>query len=240
MRFLVVATSLPMCVSDALSSVDIETAMNAATVAAVNGGGHWLSSQSRITRNRIGIAVINCGGAVEGTVTAARVYESDIPNNPQLLQAFMGILRDRVSANFVNLGGFNVSVTPFNEYTHGQVSFWQGPHSQTSTRDFFGNFLSDSENPISPQSPGSRPRNITEEARDTLQTAGEAIGGGIGKGIEGTGFSPWMIFGLVGLVAIIAAAPSINASAKAFMESRRLQKESLKLIKNPRKRKTNK
>lgn len=235
MRFLVVATSLPMCVSDAPSSVDIETAMNAATVVAVNGGGHWLSSQSRITRNATGRA-ISCGGSVEGTVTAARVYESDIPNNPQLLQAFTEILRDRLSANLVNHGGFSVSVTPFNEYTHGQASFWQGPHAQTRTRDMFGNFLSDPENPISPQSSGSRPQNVTQEIRDTLNTAGEAIGGGIGRGIEGTGFSPWMIIGLVGLVAIIAAAPSINASVKAFMESRRLQKESLKLTKNPRRK----
>ena len=236
MRFLVVATSEAMCVSDAPSSVDLETAMNAATVAAVNGGGHWLSSQSRITRNRIGIAVINCGGAVEGTITVARVYETDIPNNPQLMQAFTEILRARVSANLVNLGAFNVSVTTFNEYTHGRASYWQGPHSQTRTKDEFGNFLSDAESPISPDSPGSRPQNITEEARDTLNTAGEAIGGGIGRGIEGTGFSPWMIFGLVGLVAVIAAAPSINASVKAFMEARRVQRESLKLTKNPRRK----
>lgn len=235
MRFLVVATSESMCVSDAPSSVDLETAMNAATVAAVNGGGHWLSSQSRITRNAIGRAV-NCGGSVEGTVTVARVYETNIPNNPQLMQAFTEILRDRLSANLVNLGGFSVSVTPFNEYTHGQASFWQGPHAQTRTRDMFGNFLSDAESPISPGSPGSRPRNVTEEARDVLNTAGEAIGGGIGRGIERTGFSPWMIFGLVGLVAVIAAAPSINASVKAFMESRRLQRESLKLTKNPRRK----
>lgn len=236
MRFLVVATSEAMCVSDAPSSVDLETAMNAATVAAVNGGGHWLSSQSRITRNRIGIAIINCGGAAEGTVTVARVYESNIPPDQQLIQSFMGILRERVGANLVNLGGFSVSVTPFNEYTHGQASFWQGPHAQTRTRDMFGNFLSDAESPFSPQSPGSRPQNITQEIRDTLNTAGEAVGGGIGRGIEGTGFSPWMIFGLVGLVAVIAAAPSINASVKAFMEARRVQKESLKLTKNPRRK----
>lgn len=236
MRFLVVATSETMCVSDAPSSVDIETAMNAGTVAAVNGGGHWLSSQSRITRNAIGRAV-SCGAGVEGTVTAARVYETNITNDPQLVQAFTEILRDRVSANFINLGGFRVSVTPFNEYTHGQASFWQGPHAQTRTRDMFGNFLSDAENPISPESPGSRPQNVTQEIRDTLNTAGEAIGGGIGRGIEGTGFSPWMIFGLVGLVAVIAAAPAINTSVKAFMEARRVQKESLKLTKNPRRRK---
>jgi len=235
MRFLVVATSEAMCVSDAPSSVDLETAMNAATVAAVNGGGHWLSSQSRITRNAIGRA-ISCGGSVEGTTTAARVYETNIPNNPQIMQAFTEILRDRVSANLVNLGAFNVSVTPFNEYTHGQASFWQGPHSQTRTKDEFGNFLSDAESPISPGSPGSRPQNVTQEVRDTLNTAGEAIGGGIGRGIEGTGFSPWMIFGLVGLVAVIAAAPTINASVKAFMEARRVQRESLKLTKNPRRK----
>lgn len=235
MRFLVVATSETMCVSDAPSSVDIETAMNAATVAAVNGGGHWLSSQSRITRNAIGRA-ISCGAGVEGTTTVARVYESNIPNDPQLVQAFIGILRDKVSSDLVNHGAFNVSVTPFNEYTHGQASFWQGPHAQTRTRDMFGNFLSDAENPISPQSPGSRPQNVTQEIRDTLNTAGEAIGGGIGRGIQGTGFSPWMIFGLVGLVTIIAAAPTINASVKAFMEARRVQRESLKLTKNPRRK----
>jgi len=236
MRFLVVATSEPMCNSDAPSSVDIETAMNAATVAAVNGGGHWLSSQSRITRNRVGLSV-SCYGGPEATTTIARVYESEIPNNPQLEQAFKSILQDRVRANLVNLGTFNVNVSQFNEYTNGRVSFWQGPHAQTRTRDWIGNILSDSENPLSPESPGSRPQNITEEVRDTLNTAGEAIGGGVGRGIQGTGFSPWMIFGLVGLVAVIAAAPAINTSVKAFMEARRVQKESLKLTKNPRRRK---
>ena len=239
MRFMVVATSGEMCTSDAIISSALETAMNASVIAPVNGGGHWLSSESRITRNASSRA-LSCAGGPEGTVTIARVYETSIPNDPQLIRAFEGILGDRVAANLVNHGNFNVVVTPFNEYTHGQASFWQGPHAQTRTRDHFGNSLSDSENPISPTNQSNRPNNLTQEIADAGRRIGEGVGSGVGRGIEASGFSPWMIVGLVGLVAIIAAAPSINTSVKAFMEARRVQREALKLKKNPKRKKISK
>ena len=187
----------------------INEAFQAAVVGPVNGGGHWVHSLPRIIRGRE-----NLGEWVK----ASLVYEVNIdPNNRDALVAFSDILRERLIANLGNGsdGDFNwsVSIEPFEPRLHAPLEVWtSGRHLENMTRDIIPGALNQVESITGETRPGE---NVPESADQSLRRIQNELG-----------FSTGLLVLGLGIIAVIAISPSINAVFSGPSNIKKIKKNS--------------
>lgn len=182
----------------------IESAIRSATLAPSNGGGHWVSALSRITRRTL--------GPFSAQTAVANVYEipGEFPEDVQ--RTLMSTLLQRLQANFNNVGGmqWNINMNTYNPTLHGPLDQWtNGSAAITRTRDVVPGALEPDQPAVGPVQAGvATPEGFATSAKNALHTTVDEIN----RARQGLGISWTPILIGAGLVAIIFTAPAINSA----------------------------